>query len=33
MSKEQRECLAGAELLGIWNPITGDNGMFPFLCL
>lgn len=30
MSKEQRECLAGAEGLGIWNPITGENGMsFP----
>jgi hypothetical protein len=28
MSKEQRECLAGAECLGIWNPITGENGMF-----
>jgi hypothetical protein len=27
MSKEQRECLAGAECLGIWNPITGENGM------
>ena len=26
-SKEQRECLAGAECLGIWNPITGENGM------
>jgi hypothetical protein len=31
MSKEQRECLAGAECLGIWNPFTGENGMsFPF---
>jgi len=27
MSEEQRECLAGAERLGIWNPITGENGM------
>jgi hypothetical protein len=28
MTKEQRECLAGSECLGIWNPITGENGMF-----
>lgn len=29
LTKEQRECLAGAECLGIWNPITGENGMSP----
>jgi len=28
LTKEQRECLAGAECLGIWDPVTGKKGMF-----
>jgi hypothetical protein len=27
MTKEQRECLAGAECLGIWDPVTGKKGV------
>ena len=31
LTREQRECLAGAECLGVWDPITGEDGAFSLI--